>query len=280
MRKLDGKVALITGCSKEHGFGRAIARRLSADGATIVLTDISEQGTADGDLAYSKKWKGLIAVAAEIRETGGRVLSETLDVCSASQVETVFTNVVKTVGGLDILVNNAAAPLGQDRLPVAQVSEAAWDVVIDTNLKGTFLCSKAAAALMMERKRGGRIVNVSSDLGKVGMANRAAYCASKFGIIGFTQALAMELAQSGITANSICPGLGATDRLHHLGLRSAGSRDSQRGVKMMAEESARIPLGRLVSPDEVAAVVAFLASDDAAYITGQAINISGGLVMH
>ncbi len=280
MARLARKIALVTGCAKERGFGRGAARRLADEGAAVVLTDILEQGTSDGNAKPAQGWKGLASVAEEISEAGGQVMTATLDVGSASQVEAVFAEVREKFGGIDIVMNNAAAPIGEDRVPVTQVSEAAWDLVIDTNLKGTFLCSKAAAALMIEQKRGGRIINVSSDLGKIGLANRAAYCASKFGIIGFTQALAMELAPLGITVNSICPGSGVTNRLHYLGRRSDGTYDPQLRNEMISEKSTSIPLGRLVTPEDVGDLVAFLASDQGGYITGQAINLSGGLVMH
>ena len=163
---------------------------------------------------------------------------------------------------------------------VVELSEEAWNVVLDTNLKGTSRRSKAAAAVMLRGKRGGRIINMSSNCGKLGYPNMAAYCASKFGVIGFTQALAMELAPAGITVNAICPGSADTDRLDYLGRRPDGSFDPELRAAEVAKRAAAIPLGRVATADDVAELTAFLVSDAASYITAQAINVSGGAITH
>ena len=277
MPRLGQKVALVTGCSGERGIGRAIARRLAADGADVVLTSSGVR------LAINKPtsgWGGLEAVAKEVRDAGQRALTVSLDVRSAAQIAETMDRTLKEFGRLDILVNNAAAPAGADRVPVTQLSEDAWDIVLNVNLKGPFLCAKAAANAMLSQKIRGRIINIGSDNSKVGQPRLAAYCASKFGLVGFAQALAMELAPAGITVNTICPGPVDTERVDHFGRREDGTYDEARRAARIRQLSAETPLGRLATPKDVADLTAFLASDQAEYITGQAINLVGGLIMH
>ena len=277
MSRLSGKVAMVTGCSGERGIGRAIVRRLAVDGADVVLTSSGVR------LAINKPtggWGGLEAVAKEVRDVGQRALTVSLDVRSAVQIAEAMDRTLKEFGRLDILVNNAAAPAGADRVPVTQLSEDAWDIVLDVNLKGAFLCAKAAANAMLCQQIKGRIINIGSDNSKVGQPRLAAYCASKFGLVGFTQALAMELAPAGITVNTICPGPVDTERVDHFGRREDGGYDAARRAARIVELSAATPLGRLATPKDVADLTAFLASEEAEYITGQAINLVGGLIMH
>jgi NAD(P)-dependent dehydrogenase (short-subunit alcohol dehydrogenase family) len=280
MATLSGKVALVTGCGGEHGVGRAIARRLAAAGADLVVTDVAPTGTVVVATKPSTGWGGLDAVAAEVRGLGSRALTGLLDVRSVAQIDETIARILEAFGRLDILVNNAAAPPGGDRVPVVQLPEEAWDLVLDVNLKGAYLCAKAAAAVMLRQKIRGRIINIGSDNSKVGEPNLAAYCASKFGLVGFAQALARELAPAGIAVNTICPGPMDTERVDYIGRRTDGSYDQAQRVERIRQWSARVPLGRLATPVDVAEVAAFLASDAAAYITGQAINVSGGAVMH
>jgi len=277
MPRLSGKVAMVTGCSGERGIGRVIARRLAADGADVVLTSSGVR------LAINKPtsgWGGLETVAKEVRDAGQRALTVSLDVRSAAQIADAVRRTLQEFGRLDILVNNAAAPAGADRVPVTELSEEAWDTVLDVNLKGVFLCSKAAANSMLTQSIRGRIINIGSDRSKIGQARVAAYTASKFGLVGFTQALAMELAPAGITVNTICPGPVDTERVDHFGRREDGTYDEARRAARIRQLSAETPLGRLATPKDVADLTAFLASDDAEYITGQAINLVGGLIMH
>jgi NAD(P)-dependent dehydrogenase (short-subunit alcohol dehydrogenase family) len=250
---------------------------LAADGADLVLTSSGVR------LAINKPtsgWGGLEAVAKEVRDAGQRALTVSLDVRSAVQIAEAMDRALKEFGRLDILVNNAAAPAGADRVPVTQLSEDAWDIVLDVNLKGAFLCAKAAANVMLSQKTRGRIINIGSDNSKVGEPRLAAYCASKFGLVGFTQALAMELAAAGITVNTVCPGPVDTERVDHFGRREDGAYDAMRRAARITQLSAATPLGRLATPKDVADLTAFLASDEAEYITGQAINLVGGLIMH
>ncbi len=280
MARLEGKVAMITGSGGEHGFGRAIARRFAAEGADLVLTDVAPTGTRVVPAKPTGSWGGLEAVAAEVRQAGRRALTALVDVRSAAQIATAVERAIAEFGRLDILVNNAAAPPGADRVPVAELPEEAWDLVLDVNLKGSFLCARAAAATMLRDGVRGRIINMASNCGKMGYAALAAYCASKFGLIGFTQSLAMELAPAGITVNAICPGSADTDRLDYLGRRPDGSYDAALHAEELRRRAAAIPLGRVATPEDVAEVAAFLAGDGAAYVTGQAINVAGGAIMH
>jgi len=199
---------------------------------------------------------------------------------SAAEVAAVVTRAIEQFGRIDILVNNAGAPGSLDRTLVVDLTEDAWDTVLDTNLKGTFLCSQAVARTMLERGVRGRIISMSSQWGKKGGAKRAAYCASKFGIIGLTQSLAQELAPAGITVNAICPSAVETERLDHLGLQPDGTVDLHQREQRIKDIGAITPVGRVARPDDVAEVAAFLAGDAAEYITGQSINVTGGGVMH
>jgi 3-oxoacyl-[acyl-carrier protein] reductase/meso-butanediol dehydrogenase/(S,S)-butanediol dehydrogenase/diacetyl reductase len=280
MGRLSGKVAMVTGCGGERGVGRAIARRLAAEGADLVLTDVAPTGTRVVASKPVSRWGGLEAVAAEIRGAGQRAVTALLDIRSSRQVHDVIAKAIETYGRIDVLVNNAAAPPGADRVPVVELPEEAWNAVLDVNLTGTFLVSKTVATEMLRQKIRGRIITIASDKAKVGSANLAAYCASKFGLLGFTQAFAMELAPAGITVNTICPGGIDTERVDYLGRREDGSYDEARRVERITQLAAMVPLGRLTTPQDVAEVAAFLASDAAEYITGQAINVSGGTIMH
>ena len=280
MPNLSGKIAMVTGCAGERGVGRAVAGRLAVAGADLVLTDVAPKGTRVVAAMPASPWGGLEAVAAEVRALGRRVLTALLDIRVRSQIDAVVAQALEAYGRIDILVNNAAAPPGRDRVPVVHLSEEAWDAVLDINLKGTFLCSQAVAKSMLDRGIRGRIISIGSSSGKVGEPNLAAYCASKFGLMGFNQSLALELAPAGITVNTICPGAMDTERLDYFGRRPDGSYDALQRSEQIRREAAAIPLGRLATPGNVAELAAFLASEAAEYITGQAINLAGGLIMH
>jgi NAD(P)-dependent dehydrogenase (short-subunit alcohol dehydrogenase family) len=280
MARLSGKVALITGCGGERGLGRGIARRLAVEGADLMLTDIAPEGTRIVPSKPISSWGGLPSLAAEIEALGRRAVTGVLDIRDAAQIDAVVARALDAFGRIDILVNNAAAPPGADRVPVVELREKAWSTVLGTNLTGTFLVSKAVARTMLLQGVRGRIVNIASDRAKVGTTRLAAYCASKFGLIGFTQCLAMELAPDGITVNAVCPGGVDSERLDYLGRREDGTYDESVRAAEIARRGATNPMGRLTTPEDVAEVVAFLACDAAGYITGQAINVTGGAVMH
>ena len=270
----------MTGAGGEHGLGRAIAQRFADEGADLILTDVIPTGLRVSSATPPGAWGGVDAVAEEIRERGRRAMTAIADVRSVAQIEKVVAGALAEFGRIDILVNNAGAPGSLDRTLVVDLPEEAWDTVLDTNLKGTFITSQAVARSMLERRVRGRIISMSSQWGKKGGARRAAYCASKFGIIGFTQSLAQELAPAGITVNTICPSAADTERLDHMGLRADGTFDPRQREERIKQTAAMTPLGRIARPSDVAEVAAFLAGDGAEYITGQSINVTGGGVMH
>ncbi|MBI4219861.1 MAG: SDR family oxidoreductase [Chloroflexi bacterium] len=264
-QELKGKVAIVTGAGRMRGIGRAAANVLARIGADVVITGTGRDPTTFPDDEKKAGWKDIESVALEIRKAGRRALPLVSDVSKADHVEAMVERTVKEFGRVDILVNNAAAPYGADRVPVVELSEDIFRRVLDVKVIGTFLCSRAVARRLIAQGQGGRIVNISSTAGKRGSANTAAYNASNFAVDGFTQALAKELAKYNITVNSVCPGLTDTARMDKMG----------RG-EFWQKRVAEIPMGRVGTDSEVAELVGFLCSPRAGYITGQGININGG----
>lgn len=248
MPPFTGKVVLITGGTR--GIGRACAERFAHDGATVAICGRSEDSALEAARA--------IAEAA-----GATVQGYACDITNADEVKSLVQSVVEEFGGIHILVNNAG--ITKDGL-VMRMKDADWDLVLRTNLTGAFHTCRAVSRPMI-KQRHGRIVNLSSIVGQRGQGGQSNYAAAKAGIIGFTKALAQELAPRNITANVVAPGYITTDMTADL---------PEKAVEEMIK---RIPLSRAGSPDEVAHAVAFLASDDAAYITGHVLNIDGGLGM-
>jgi len=273
MPNLKDKVAQVTGAGGERGIGRAIALRFAREGADIAISDLTANARGD--------WAGLPAVAEEIEAMGRRVFVTETDVTDADQVDQMVKGAVEKLGKIDILVNNAGAPAGPDRVPVVDLKEEDFDLVHRVNVKGTFLCSRAVAWHMTERNEGGKMMNIASSAGLRGIGRYAAYCSSKFAIVGFTQSMANEMAPYGITVNSICPGLIDTERVYGIasGLKPEGTSTEEFRDRMLERSGQNCPLGRVGQPSDVANVAAFLASPDGDYVTGQAISISGGSVM-
>ena len=245
---LDGKCALVTGASR--GIGRAVALKLASEGAKVALNFAGNEAAAN-------------EVRQEIEAMGGQAILVKADVADEAAVQDMVQKTADAFGRIDILVNNAG--ITRDGL-LARMKEEDWDAVLSTNIKGVFLTTKAVAKLMM-KQRAGRIVNMASVVGVSGNAGQANYSAAKAGVIGFTKTIARELASRGVTANAVAPGFIATDMTSVLSDK--------------AKEAALtgIPLGRMGTPEDVAAAVLFLVSDQSSYITGQVLHVDGGMVM-
>jgi len=248
MPSLQGRRALVTGASQ--GIGRAVALRLAQEGAAVAIN-------------YHTSRAGAEDLVAAITSAGGTAVALAADVSDGEQAEALVQGTVKALGGLDILVNNAG--ITRDGL-LMRMSEEDCDMVLDTNLKGAFLCTKAAVRHMV-RQRWGRIVNMSSVVGVTGNAGQANYAAAKAGLIGLTKTVAREVGSRGITVNALAPGFITTQMVEGL------------SDEVRARVVERITLGRLGSPEDVAGTVAFLAGEDAGYITGQVIGVDGGLAI-
>jgi 3-oxoacyl-[acyl-carrier protein] reductase len=244
---LSGRVALITGASQ--GIGRTCALRLAKDGATVVLA--------------ARNQEKLNELAAEIITTGGNAAAFPLDVADEDQVKATVKAAIAQFGKIDILVNNAG--ITRDQL-VMRMKRADWDAVLQTNLTSAYLCIQAVISSML-KQRWGRIINITSVFGQMGQAGQANYSASKAGLIGLTMAMAREVGSRNITSNAVAPGFIETAMTAVL-----SDEFKQTAVK-------QIPLGRVGTPEDVASAVAFLASEDAAYITGHVMNVNGGMLM-
>ena len=277
MYNLNGKVALVTGAGGKNGIGRAIATRLAKEGADVAVNDITEHPYA----ADQTEWQGLPDVVREIEAIGRRSISVVADVGDAKQVGEMVDKTVAHFGKIDILVNNAGTIAGKDRVPVVDLAEEDWDRVQRVNVKGVFLCSQAVARHLIAQGTGGKIINMSSVTGKRGSARFAAYSASKFAVIGFTQSLACELAPYRVNVNAICPGLVETERFGHLAsvLMPENLSADEKLAEYERRSEAAVPIGRLAEGADVAKMAAFLASDEAAYLSGVSITVSGGTVM-
>jgi len=257
--KLKDRVAVVTGGGS--GIGAAICRGLAEEGAIVAVTDV--------------RIDAAVSIADEIKASGGKAEAFVFDVADALAVETNADEIEATIGPIEIWVNNAGVSY---ITPFAECSEELWDKTIRINLRGAFVGCQVAVKRMLPRKRG-VILNMSSQSGKTGNSQYAAYCASKFGIIGLTQSIAVEYAREGIRVNALCPGVVFTP------LWDAMIEDYAKKRDMTVEEvrpymENKIPMGRLCDPTDVAKAAVYLASDDASYITGQSLNLSGGSVMH
>jgi NAD(P)-dependent dehydrogenase (short-subunit alcohol dehydrogenase family) len=275
---MDERVAVITGAAREGSIGRAIARRLLADGMRVVVSDI--QRPLDTHPDYEVAPRTALEEAEADLSPLGEVRTFPCDVRKADEVEALVEFAKTSFGGLDVMVNNAG--LGVGLTPVVELQESDWQLNLDVMATGVFLCSRAAARVMVDQGRGGRIITIASQAGKTGMPLLAAYCAAKFAALGFTQALAHELGPHGITVNAVCPGTVDTPLLAVRG----GVYDAYAAARGQSVEEYRrrlvrqIPLRRFAEPEDIAAAVRFLASEDAAYVTGESVNVTGGQEMH
>jgi meso-butanediol dehydrogenase/(S,S)-butanediol dehydrogenase/diacetyl reductase len=274
--RLEGKVALVTGAGREGGLGVAIARELAAEGCRVVLTDLGTPRRLMEE-AHVGTSETLERVTAQLRAGGLDAHCRALDVTDEGQVDAVIESCSRELGGLDILVNNAG--IGYLIAPLPETTRAAWDAVLAVNLTGAFLCTRAAARVMIPQGRGGRVINVASQAAKSGFPHMAAYVASKHGLVGLTRTSAIELGPHGITVNAICPnhvttGLGSVQNDYF------SKYFGQTVPEYLAAMRKGIPMRREGLPEDTARAVAFLCSPAADYVTGEAMNVSGGCEMH
>jgi len=256
--KLEGKVSVVTGGGR--GIGAAVCRGLASEGAVVAVTDRHSDWACE--------------VASEISRTGGRADAWAFDVTDREAVESAADCIEHRLGPISVWVNNAGVSF---ITPFLECSDQTWNTTLSVNLGGTFICCQTAIRKMLPREQG-VILNMSSQSGRIGNSHYAAYCASKFGVIGLTQSLAVEFADKGIRVNALCPGVAMTPLWGEMTADYA----RKRGIKpeeVRPYMESKIPMHRLCQPEDVASYAVFLASDDAAYITGQAVNISGGSVM-
>lgn len=276
MDGLKGKVALVTGVGRTTGIGAGIAKRLASEGADVAISDICADFEDAPDYGMGS-WGQLNNTADELRKLGVRSTAIRCDVTDSAAVDAMVEQTVSELGRIDILVNNAGGSPGA--APVMMMEEWAWRKTLEINATGTFLCSRAAAQRMLSQGDGGRIVNLSSRTAKTPTVYLAAYIAAKQAVIGLTRTMALELAPFKVNINAVCPGYIDTELMREGHVKMAAAA----GVtvdEIVAEKVKNIPIGRGGTPEDVAGVVTFLCSDDAAYMTGQAINITGGWEMH
>ena len=268
----EGKVAVCTGSGRPGGLGEAILGRLGKEGYRLVVTDVDGSGSS-----HLAKPDEMETVAESLRSQSAEVLSHACDVRSPESVEQLFDVVMAHYGRVDVLINNAG--IGFVMKDTRDVAPDEWNLVIDVTLSGVFHCTQVAAAHMEAAGRGGRIINIASQAAKTGFPHMAPYCAAKHGVIGLTRTAAIDYGAAGITVNAVCPnhvttGLGSAQNAYFSAFK--GMTESA----YLEEMAARIPLQRIGQAADTAAMCAFLASDEASFITGEAINVSGGEEMH
>ncbi len=283
MPGLEGKVALITGAGGMRGVGRATALKLAGLGADVALTDVQRETEDLPPAEVRLGWRSIDSVGEEVAALGRRSLQVYCDLSREEQIEAMVEQVVDHFGHIDILVNNARAIIGRDKVPVTELAKEVWDHFLTINTTAVFLCTQMVGREMIRVGNGGRIVNIASNASKQASATGAAYSASKFAVLGLTQASALDLAPYHITVNAVCPGPINTDRMSYwerdraeeLGI----SHEEFRG-RIVEGAGRSSPLGRIAEAEDIANMVAFLASDDANFITGQAYNVNGGVLFH
>lgn len=283
MAGLEGKVALITGAGGMRGVGRATALKLAGLGADVALTDVHREVEDLPPAEVRLGWQSIQSVSEEIGALERRSLTVYCDLSQSGQIEAMVDQVAGHFGHIDILVNNARAIIGRDKVPVTELSQEVWDRFLAINTTAVFLCTKLVGREMIRQGTSGRIINIASNASKQASANGAAYSASKFAVLGLTQASALDLASYGITVNAVCPGPINTDRMNYWEKDQAGdlgTTQEEFRSRVVEQAGQATPLGRIAEPEDVANMVAFLASDEANFITGQAYNVNGGLLFH
>ena len=268
MGELDGKVAIVTGAGRRRSIGNSTAHALAELGADLVLTGTGRDPTTFPPDEQEIGWRDIESTADEVRALGRRALTVVGDVTDVDDVDAMVERTLDEYGRIDILVNNAAYRYGPDRVPLIELAPDTFQKVIDVKVRGTYLCSKAVAEVLIEQGQGGKIVTIASAAGKRASAATMAYNAANFAQVGMTQSMALDLGPHGINVNAVCPGLVDTSRLDPLG----------RGESWQ-ERASLAPIGRAGSPQEVAGLIAFLCTEAASWIHGQSINIGGGTVM-
>ena len=277
MYDLSEMVAVVTGAGRHKGLGEAMAKRLAAEGAKVVVTDIGKPSGEQFTQQHIGTESGMDEIVTEIRDAGGTAVAQVCDVREESDVAAAVARAVQEFGRLDIFVNNAG--IGYLMTDILSLEQADWDTVLDVNLRGVFFGIKHAAKQMIVQGGGGRIINIASQAAKRGFPGAAAYVSSKHGIVGLTRTAALEFGEYRINVNAICPnhvttGLGAWQNDHFSAARGRSHDD------YAAEMRGRIPLGRVGLTSDIAGMCAFLCSGEAAYITGQNLDVSGGEEMH
>lgn len=278
MYNLTGKVALVTGAGGKYGFGRAIARRLANEGCDVVIVDKQRKPARIED--SDSDWKGIDSVAEEVEAAGRKSWATICDISKSSEVDQLVKDTVSRFSKVDILVNNAGVKINQD---VLEITDEVWDLHLAVNLTGMFYCSRAVAREMAGTGKGGRIINIGSMWGKMGARGQdLPYGVSKFGVTGLTQGLALQLARYKILVNAVCPALtdtGINSEVFKNDAEKEGISWEDARTRMYAKVAPSIPLGRMGAPDDIANMVAFLASDESNFITGQSLNVNGGTLV-
>jgi 3-oxoacyl-[acyl-carrier protein] reductase/meso-butanediol dehydrogenase/(S,S)-butanediol dehydrogenase/diacetyl reductase len=278
MGTLEGKVAIVTGAGRMRGIGRAIAVRLAEEGADVVVTTAPRSPDSLPDHERAAGWRGAASVSEEIEALGRRALPLELDVTEPEQVRNAVARARSEMGRIDILVNNAGLALVAGKKNLWEVEDAEWFREIDVNLHGVYHCSKAVVRVLIEQGEGGKIVNISSLAGRVAQPQYGGYTPAKFAVVGLTQMLALELAPYRVNVNAVAPGSTDTDMMDGT-FRRTGERMGLPFEVVKEYVKRVVPLGRQGQPHEIAAVVAYLCSPKADYITGQTINVDGGILM-
>ena len=270
---LKEKSALITGAGRPNGLGQGIAKRLAAEGCLVAIVDIARPYLEDPEYRRGT-WEELLERVGEIEALGAKCMPVKCDVTDEREVDDMIEAVVKEFGRLDILVNNVGVGPPKSFGPLLEIDAPAWDEGIAVNIKGSHLCSRAAAKQMIKQGSGGKIINISSQAGKMPFPGLGVYCAAKAGLLHYTRVLALELAAHKINVNAVLPGTILTDQLKESFSRTAAKLGLSFDDLMAA--APRIPWGRFQTPEDVAAAVAWFASSDSDYVTGECLLTTGG----